>query len=199
MPSIRCEDPGTPDAIALIDELSGALAAITGDSGKSSFDPGDVRGTRGRFAVARDTGGHSIGCAALRPLADGVAELKRMYARPGSPGTGSALLAFLEREAAALGYRAICLETRIVNERAVRFYSARGYRVIPNYGQYAGRDDAVCLAKQLGIPAGSVPTIGHGLIPKLACALREQSSSCPIVGTEPGGSGVRRSPAIRGA
>lgn len=149
MPAICAEDPGAPDAIALIDELSAALAAMTGDGGKSSFDADDVRVPRACFAVARDAQGHAIGCAAVRPLAEGVAELKRMYARPGNSGTGSALLAYLEEAAAALGYRAIWLETRAVNHRAVRFYSKRGYVIVPNYGRYAGRADAVCMAKQL--------------------------------------------------
>lgn len=146
---IRAEDPGTPDAAALIAELSASLQLITGDSGKSSFDAGDVRMAGACFVVARDEGGHAAGCGALRPLADGVAELKRMYARPGNRGAGSALLAFLEAEAAALGYRAMWLSTRAVNARAVGFYRARGYIAIPNYGKYAGRTDSVCLAKTL--------------------------------------------------
>jgi GNAT superfamily N-acetyltransferase len=149
MLSIRAEDPGTPDAAALIEELSAALAAITGDSGKSSFDAGDVRVAGARFVVARDADGQAVGCGALRPRADGVAELKRMYARPGNPGAGSALLAFLEAEAAALAYRAIWLATRVVNQRAVGFYRARGYAPIPHYGKYAGQADSVCLEKQL--------------------------------------------------
>jgi GNAT superfamily N-acetyltransferase len=147
---IRAEDPGTPDAIALIGELSAALAAITGDSGRSSFDPDDVRAADARFVVARNADRQAVGCGAFRPLADGIAELKRMYSRPGNPGASSALLAFLEAEAAALDYRAIWLATRVVNERAVRFYRARGYRPIPNYGKYAGKAETVCLAKQLG-------------------------------------------------
>jgi ribosomal protein S18 acetylase RimI-like enzyme len=151
MLTIRAEDPGTPDATALVDELSAALAAITGDSGRSSFDPADVRMPGARFLVARNAQGQAVGCVALRPHAYGVAELKRMYARPGNPGTGSALLAFVEREAAALGYSAIWLETRVVNERAVRFYRERGYRVIPNYGKYAGRAEAVCMARPVDL------------------------------------------------
>jgi ribosomal protein S18 acetylase RimI-like enzyme len=146
---IGAEDPGTPDAAALIEELSAALTAITGDSGKSSFDAGDVRRARACFAVARETEGLPIGCGAIRPLSIDVAELKRMYARPGHPGAGSALLAFLEAQATALGYRAIWLSTRAVNTRAVGFYRARGYLAIPNYGKYAGRTDSVCLAKPL--------------------------------------------------
>jgi ribosomal protein S18 acetylase RimI-like enzyme len=151
--TIGVEDPGTPDAIALIDELSAALAAITGDSGsgsgRSSFDIEDVRAARARFAVARNASGHAVGCAALRPLAGDIAELKRMFARPGNPGTGSALLAFMEAEAVALGYRTIWLETRAINARAVGFYLAHGYTPIPNYGKYAGNAEAVCLARQL--------------------------------------------------
>jgi GNAT superfamily N-acetyltransferase len=146
---IRAEDPGTPDAAVLIEELSAALEAITGDSGKSSFDVGDVRVAGARFVMARDAGGLAIGCGALRPLADGVAELKRMYSRPGNAGLGSALLKFLEAEAAALEYRTIWLSTRVINERAVGFYRAHGYVAIPNYGKYAGRADSVCFAKQL--------------------------------------------------
>jgi ribosomal protein S18 acetylase RimI-like enzyme len=149
MLTIRAEDPGTPDAVALIDELSAALAAITGDSGRSSFDLGDVRAARALFVVARNGGGQAVGCGAFRPLADGIAEVKRMYSRPGNPGVGSALLAFLEAQAAVLGYRAIWLETRAVNQRAVGFYRARGYAQMTNYGKYAGNDQAVCLGKQL--------------------------------------------------
>jgi ribosomal protein S18 acetylase RimI-like enzyme len=72
-----------------------------------------------------------------------------MYARPGHAGVVSALLAFLEAETAAMEYRAIWLSTRVVNDRAVRFYHARGYVTIPNYGKYAGRADSLCLARQL--------------------------------------------------
>jgi GNAT superfamily N-acetyltransferase len=149
---VGVEDPGTPDAIALVDELSAALAAITGDSGRSSFDIEDVRAARARFVVARNASGHAVGCGAFRPLADGIAdiaEVKRMFARPGNPGTGSALLAFLETEAAALGYRVLWLAARAVNQRAVGFYLARGYALTPNYGKYAGNAEAVCLGKQL--------------------------------------------------
>ncbi|HEX9173528.1 MAG TPA: hypothetical protein VF861_12785 [Telluria sp.] len=51
--------------------------------------------------------------------------------------------------ALALGYRALWLETRRVNLRAVGFYAAHGYRPVANYGKYVGRDDAVCLGKSL--------------------------------------------------
>lgn len=142
-------DPDSIDARGLIAELDAALAAICGDSGSGSFDANDVRGARAVFLLARDaSSGMALGCAALRPIDADVAEVKRMYARSGSRA-GIYLLSELERRALAFGYRTIWLETRRVNVRAVAFYERNGYRVIPNYGRYVGREDAVCLGKML--------------------------------------------------
>ena len=143
-------DPEHPDALALVEELSAALAVITGDSGKSSFSAADARVARSLFVVARGEDGALLGCAALRPLDGDVGEVKRMYARPGTQGVGLALLAHVEREAGLLGYRALWLETRRVNARAVAFYQKHGYAQIANYGKYVGRDEAICLGKALG-------------------------------------------------
>ncbi|MGB9988857.1 GNAT family N-acetyltransferase [Massilia sp. SM-13] len=143
------EDPGTDDAALLMRELSVALALITGDSGAASFSVDDVRGPGGCFVLARDAAGRPLGCGALRPLQPGVAELKRMYARPETQGVGGALLAHLERRATAMGYRELWLETRLVNVRATQFYLRHGYRRIDNFGKYAGRAAAGCYAKAL--------------------------------------------------
>jgi ribosomal protein S18 acetylase RimI-like enzyme len=143
-------DPGAPAARALIDALSETLADITGDSGRASFDPEDVRGPRAMFVVAVGPDGEAVGCGAFRPLDGDTAELKRMYARPGSRGVGDAVLDFLESAAMAVGYSALWLETRRVNRRAVDFYLRRGYREIPRFGRYAGMPEAICLARALG-------------------------------------------------
>jgi ribosomal protein S18 acetylase RimI-like enzyme len=148
---ITIEDPATPDASSLMEELSEALAKITGDSGKSSFDPNDVRADNARFVVARNSRGQALGCGAFRPLQEGIAEVKRMYTRQHAAGVGSAILSFLEHEARELGYLALQLETRIVNERAVNFYERRGYEKIPNFGKYIGNPNAVCFGKQLNV------------------------------------------------
>lgn len=145
-------DPDSVDARALIAELDAALAAITGDSGASSFDAADVRGPGAVFLIARAADGTAVGCGALRPLADAagqpVAELKRMFARPGS-GAGRALLAALEQQATAMGYRAIHLSTRRVNERAVDFYRRHGYADVAPWGKYVGSGRSVCLGRKL--------------------------------------------------
>jgi GNAT superfamily N-acetyltransferase len=141
--------PDDPVALPLLDRLSETLAAITGDSGRSSFDPHDLMLPKSLFVIARAADGVAVGCGAYRPLGDGVAGVKRMFALPGTSGVGSAVLAYLERCAQDDGYREIWLETRRVNERAVRFYRRHGYREIENYGRYVGRPEAICLAKPL--------------------------------------------------
>lgn len=147
--AVRAEDPTGADAIALVAELSAVLTAITGASGQASFDVSDVQGPRACFALARDAQGRALGCGALRPLGGDVGEVKRMFARPGTRGAGSAVLRYLETEAARLGYAALRLSTRRVNQRAVAFYERHGYRRIPGYGRYAGSDVSVCFEKAL--------------------------------------------------
>jgi GNAT superfamily N-acetyltransferase len=148
-------DADGDEARVLMDALSDALAAITGDPGRSSFDPADLRGPRACFALARDVGGRAVGCGALRPLREDVAEIKRMFARPDAAGAGSAVLRFLEDEARRLGYAALWLETRVANARAVAFYGRHGYARIPNYGRYVGRPEAACFAKTLAAGVGA--------------------------------------------
>ncbi|WP_416760532.1 GNAT family N-acetyltransferase [Roseateles sp. So40a] len=142
-----------PDAVLLMHQLNQRLERLSGDSGASRFDAASMPAGRSVFLVARGRDGALLGCGALRPLAQAgaapVAELKRMYARDGTRGVGRALLQALEREARTLGYRAVWLETRRINERALRFYRRHGYSDIPNYGAYADRRDAVCLGKTL--------------------------------------------------
>jgi GNAT superfamily N-acetyltransferase len=139
-------DPDSLDARRLVAELDAALAAITGDSGASSFDPQDCRGAGAVFVIAYDAQGAAVGCGALRPLEREVGEIKRMYARPGS-GAGAAILAELERHAAACGYHRLSLSTRRVNVLAVDFYARHGYREVPPYGRYVGRPVSICLGK----------------------------------------------------
>ena len=141
-------DPASPEAAVLLEELSASLASITGDSGRSSFDAQDVRVTGALFVLASDERGQALGCGAFRPLSEGVAEVKRMYARAHT-GAGAAVLAYLEAAARDYGYHHLRLETRLVNQRAVAFYEKHGYCRIDNFGKYIGNPAAVCFEKNL--------------------------------------------------
>jgi ribosomal protein S18 acetylase RimI-like enzyme len=101
---------------------------------------------RSVFLVAQ-AGGEAVGCGGLRPVIDEVCEIKRMYAKYRGQGIGGEILHKLESYAQKYGYKTIWLETRKVNENAVRFYLQQGYRVRSNYGKYIGRNEAICFEK----------------------------------------------------
>lgn len=149
MITVEKSDPLSQDSLYLIEKLSAELASITGDSGKSNFTLTSMDEERALWALAKDRKGKAIGCGAIRPLTENIAELKRMYSNRSSPGIGNALLTFLEAAAKSLGYDELWLETRNVNQRAVNFYKKNGYIRIENYGPYVGREEAVCFAKSL--------------------------------------------------
>lgn len=141
--------PNTQDASNLMEELSKNLEIITGDSGKSSFNPNDFCGSRSLFVVAYSDDGEAIGCGAIRPINENVAELKRMFAKTKAIGVGSEILQHLENQALKLRYSTIWLETRLINKRAVSFYEKKGYHRISNYGKYINKTEAVCFEKNI--------------------------------------------------
>ncbi|WP_063829656.1 GNAT family N-acetyltransferase [Paraburkholderia dilworthii] len=146
---INREDPSSTDSQTLLDELSATLAMFTGDSGQSRFSIHDVALERSRFLVARSGSATPLGCGAFRPLGEHIAEIKRLYARPGADGVGGAILAQLEKEAGELGYQALWLGTHANNRRAIEFYDKHGFHRIAPYGPYVGKTDSCCFEKRL--------------------------------------------------
>ena len=148
---IATASASSPEALLLQDELSEVLQQLSGDSGRASFDA-EAPARRAGFYVAKNNAGQPLGCAALRPLGEPhstTAELKRMFARPGSAGVGAALLAHAEAEALRLGYRAVVLSTRVINTRAVAFYGKHRYAPVAPWGKYVGAAQSICLGKLL--------------------------------------------------
>jgi N-acetylglutamate synthase-like GNAT family acetyltransferase len=143
------KNPNESDAIILMEELSQTLEAITGASGKSSFNSEDVCVPRSLFVIAYDEKDQPIGCGAIRPIDENIAEVKRMFAKVKTNGVGTEILSYLEMQAKRLGYSALWLETRLINEKAVSFYKKRGYSKIPNYGKYINKSNAICFEKKL--------------------------------------------------
>ena len=104
----------------------------------------------GGVVIAFDDG-EPVGCGAYKMYEEGVAEIKRMYVKPESRGRRIAalVLAELESWAAELGFTKCILETGHKQPEAIALYRREGYSVIPNYGQYVGVDNSVCLKKTL--------------------------------------------------
>jgi putative acetyltransferase len=152
-PSVRVEvvQPDDPALLVLVDELSSLLAARYGSSGRDGFDPSSVDPRT--VVVVACIRAVPVGCGAVRPLDEiggpRVAEIKRMYARPGTRGVGRSVLAALEDHALAQGRTTVWLETRRANARAVAFYRRAGYAERGAYGKYVGRPEAICMEKRL--------------------------------------------------
>lgn len=103
-----------------------------------------------KHVVMAYDGDEPLACGAFKHYEDGVVEIKRMFTNAAARGRGIAVAVLdeLEAWAAAEGYTKAILETGKRQPYAVRLYEKRGYAVIPNYGQYAGMDNSVCMEKE---------------------------------------------------
>jgi len=125
--SVTIENPHSEVATYLIENLSAELGARYGDDGAGAFSPEEVQVPGGAFVVAW-LDKRPVGCGALRPLERGVAEVKRMYVEKEARRQGIArqLLRNLESIATQFGYRALRLETGILQPDAIGLYKSAG-------------------------------------------------------------------------
>jgi hypothetical protein len=79
MITVEKSDPFSSESHRLIEMLSAELAAITGDNGKSNFAVEAMYDDKALWALAKNAHGDVIGCGAIRPLTQNIAELKRMF------------------------------------------------------------------------------------------------------------------------
>jgi GNAT superfamily N-acetyltransferase len=132
---IRHEPPSGAASQALFAEYFELVRARLGDA----FVPteqifateDDFQGEGAAWLVLYD-GDAAVACGGLRPLAPGVAEIKRMFVTAPARGRGHArtLLAELERLAAQDGRERVRLYTTEVLREARALYSACGYRPV---------------------------------------------------------------------
>jgi carbonic anhydrase len=97
----------------------------------------------GRYAVPEgclfyaQINGKGAGCVGIRPLAEGVCELKRLYVDPAlrGHGVGRDLALAAIRTARHIGYRKILLDTLPAMRIAVKLYRELGFTEAPAYYQ----------------------------------------------------------------
>lgn len=135
--AIAVVDPASPPAreavAAYLAELDSTFEEGF-DAREAAGDAEALGGETGRFVLARSDE-DVLGCGGLQRLSGEVAEIKRMWIRPGWRGLGLAgqLLRRLESEAVALGHDTIRLDTNRALTTAIAMYGAAGYVPIECY------------------------------------------------------------------
>jgi GNAT superfamily N-acetyltransferase len=149
---IRRAELRSSDAQSLILALNQELESRYPEDGANFFklDPDEVREGCGGFFVAY-LNGEPVGCGAIRQIAPGTAEFKRMYVAPEARGLGIAgqMVAALEADAMRLGMSRLVLETGPRQPEAIAVYRRAGFESIPLFGEYVGSKFSVCMAKDL--------------------------------------------------
>jgi len=92
-----------------------------------------------------------VGCGAIKEYEPGIMEIKRMYvlSEHRKKGIAAKILSELENWARELSYTKCILETGKKQPEAIGLYRKNGYKVIPNFGQYAGIKNSVCFEKKI--------------------------------------------------
>jgi putative acetyltransferase len=121
--------------------------------------PGRYAPPSGCVLLAR-VGSEALGCVALRGIEPGVAEMKRLYVRPGGrgAGVGRALAERVLAEARSAGYERIRLDTvEPLMTAAISLYRGLGFVEIPPYAENPV-DGVLYLECDLAKPVGGAPT-----------------------------------------
>jgi GNAT superfamily N-acetyltransferase len=139
-----------PDVQRLVAEVQQEYVRRYGGPDAAAVDPTEFAAPDGLFLVGlRD--GVPVAMGGWRRIGDGTAELKRMYVAESArrQGLARALLAELERTAAAAGFGELVLNTGVPQPEAVALYEAAGYLPAAPFGHYAGYPQALFYGKKL--------------------------------------------------
>jgi carbonic anhydrase len=125
---------------AVADLLSDYAAWIDVDLSFQGFEeelrslPGAYARPAGRLLLALRAD-EPIGCVALRPLQPDVAEVKRLFVRPHSRGSGCGrqLMLRLLHDVKQIGYHRVCLDTLDRMASANHLYHTLGFKPVEAY------------------------------------------------------------------
>jgi GNAT superfamily N-acetyltransferase len=150
--SIETADPQGREATLLLREMRAEALLRYGDTMDASAPPvtNEPLAPRSVFLIVR-LEGKPVGCAALRPVVAGAAEVRRMYVAPSVRRRGIArrLLAELEGRAADFDYAFLRLETGNRQPEAIALYESYGFRRIAPYGCHVDDPLSICFEKRV--------------------------------------------------
>lgn len=151
------------DAVGLNAELQQEYRVRYGGEDTTPIDATQFHAPHGRFVVGY-VDGAAVGCGGWRArdggedpeLRPGDAEIKRMYVAAAHRGRGyaRAILAELERTAAAAGRLRVVLESGTRQPESVALYRSSGYEPIPAFGRYRNSPNSLFFGKPLTVPTG---------------------------------------------
>ena len=140
--AVEIVEAGTDADIAHIRRLFRAYADwLNVDLCFQGFDeelaslPGKYASPHGRLLLAK-VDGKVAGCVGLRPLEDGICEMKRLWVEPGfeGRGIGKHLAEAIVEAGRELGYEAMRLDTMPERLKAAgHIYDTLGFKEIPDY------------------------------------------------------------------
>lgn len=150
MISVIRTNSDNPDFIHLVQLLDADLDARYGDK-QEFYSQFNTLDTIGHVIIAYQDE-DPMACGAIRKYSDDTVEIKRMFvaASHRGQGIGKVVLESLETWATQLGYSYCILESGNKQPEAVALYKNAGYSLIPNYGQYQGDENSICMKKQIG-------------------------------------------------
>ena len=147
-----------PDVAVLVAAVQREYVNRYGDEDATPIEVADFAPPRGFFTVGY-VRGEPVACGGWRArdgdadpaLRGGDAEVKRMFVLVTHRGRGyaRAVLAELERTAAAAGRRRVVLETGTRQPEAIALYLSSGYLPTARFGLYRDAPNSRCYAKDL--------------------------------------------------
>ncbi|MGE3871760.1 MAG: GNAT family N-acetyltransferase [Parvibaculaceae bacterium] len=134
---IKREDPRAPDVARLVRDLDGMFNRLYPAESNHLIDIETLAAPDIHFFVARRDG-EALGCGALWHRDPAYGEIKRVYVRPEARGLklSKLILAALEQNARAHGYKTIKLETGTLQPEAMGLFVKYGFTRCGPYADY---------------------------------------------------------------